>query len=178
MADQLAQAVGLPDVFLSDGEGGGVIQGSASDSTLVALLTARTRALTYMRRVNPGVGDHELMAKMTLYASDQVSEPTQKRGAPLAPRPLRARDTFNRSDFLAVMIFSGRTLCASVCRCAWWQGTMGMLSMLPCEERGSWSSVVCAVRARCGLVASSLDIWFDRRNQVRLDSRTLLPGRR
>ena len=82
IADQLAQAVGLPDVFLSAGEGGGIIQGSASDSTLVALLSARARAFTYMRRVNPGASDHELMAKMTLYASDQVSEPTRKAKRP------------------------------------------------------------------------------------------------
>ena len=86
-ADQLARAVGLPGVFLSEGEGGGVIQGSATDSTLVALLTARTQALTHMQRVNPGVGDHELMAKMTLYSSDQVGESVCTAGAPVALRP-------------------------------------------------------------------------------------------
>lgn len=74
-ADQLARAVGLPDVFLSDGEGGGVIQGSASEGTLVGLLAARTRALKFMRRMSPGVSDHELMAKMTIYTSDQVNLP-------------------------------------------------------------------------------------------------------
>ena len=74
-ADQLARAVGLPEVFLSDGEGGGVIQGSASEGTLVGLLAARTRALTCMRRMSPGVSDHELMARMTIYTSDQVSPP-------------------------------------------------------------------------------------------------------
>ena len=35
-----------------------------------------------MRRVNPEASDHELMAKMTLYASDQVSEPTRKAKRP------------------------------------------------------------------------------------------------
>ena len=73
--DQLGRAVGLPDEFLSDGEGGGVIQGSASEATLVAVVTARTRALKHMRRVHPGLSDYELMAKMTLYTSDQVSDP-------------------------------------------------------------------------------------------------------
>lgn len=73
-ADNLARAMGLPECFSSrgGGEGGGVIQGSASEGTLVALLAARTRALKHMRRSNPGVSDHELLSKMTLYASDQV----------------------------------------------------------------------------------------------------------
>ncbi|CAN0287921.1 unnamed protein product, partial [Scytosiphon promiscuus] len=73
--DQLGRAVGLPDVFLTDGGhgGGGVIQGTASEGTLVALLAARTKALKHMRRESPaGVGDDELLGRMTLYTSDQV----------------------------------------------------------------------------------------------------------
>lgn len=80
-ADQLGRAVGLPETFLSKGEGGGVIQGSASEGTLVGLLAARTKALKHMRKASPGVDDHELLSKMTLYTSDQVrvrgSEQTQ-----------------------------------------------------------------------------------------------------
>lgn len=57
---------------MSNGDGGGVIQGSASEGTLVALLAARTKALKHMRRESPGVNDHELLVKMTLYSSDQV----------------------------------------------------------------------------------------------------------
>lgn len=95
-ADQLARAVGLPDVFLSGGEGGGVIQGSASEGTLVGLLAARTRALRFMRRVSPGVSDHELIAKMTIYTSDQVSERARNRGEPLS-RPASASSTRDAS---------------------------------------------------------------------------------
>ena len=69
-----------------------MIQGSASEGTLVGLLAARTRALRFMRRASPGVSDHELIAKMTLYTSDQVSENARKRGASIVLRPLRARD--------------------------------------------------------------------------------------
>lgn len=54
------------------GGGGGVIQGSASEGTLVAVLAARTKALKHMQRESPGASDSELLAKMTLYASDQV----------------------------------------------------------------------------------------------------------
>ena len=42
--DWLAELLGLPERFRSDGPGGGVIQDSASSSTLVATLAARDRA--------------------------------------------------------------------------------------------------------------------------------------
>ncbi len=42
--DWLAELLGLPEAFRSDGPGGGVIQDSASSSTLVATLAARDRA--------------------------------------------------------------------------------------------------------------------------------------
>lgn len=65
--------MGLPEAFLSDGDGGGVIQGSASEGTLVAVLAAKTRALKHMRRESAaGASDSELLSKMTLYTSDQV----------------------------------------------------------------------------------------------------------
>ncbi|CAM9422706.1 unnamed protein product [Pylaiella littoralis] len=77
--DQLGRAVGLPEAFLSAGDGGGVIQGSASEGTAVALLAARTRALKHMRSESPaGVSDSELLAKMTLYTSDQAHSSVQK----------------------------------------------------------------------------------------------------
>jgi aromatic-L-amino-acid decarboxylase len=43
--DWLATLLGLPTHFRSDGSGGGVIQDSASSSTLVAIIAARERAL-------------------------------------------------------------------------------------------------------------------------------------
>lgn len=72
-SDLVARAVGLPDDFSSKKAGGGVIQGSASEGNFAAVLAAKTRALQHMRRQNPGKTDQELMAKMTLYASDQAS---------------------------------------------------------------------------------------------------------
>ncbi len=44
--DWLGEAIGLPETFLSrSGTGGGVIQGTASEATLVALVAARSRAI-------------------------------------------------------------------------------------------------------------------------------------
>lgn len=70
--DQLARALGLPNAFLSTGKGGGVIQASASETTLISMLAARTKALNHLRRRSPESTDHELFAKMTFYTSDQV----------------------------------------------------------------------------------------------------------
>uniref|UniRef100_A0A915DPN3 Aromatic-L-amino-acid decarboxylase n=1 Tax=Ditylenchus dipsaci TaxID=166011 RepID=A0A915DPN3_9BILA len=48
MTDWLARAFGLPDIFLNSdpGPGAGIIQSTASDATLVALLSARARAVS------------------------------------------------------------------------------------------------------------------------------------
>ena len=68
--DWLAKLLGLPGAFLSrtaDGReaaGGGVIQGTASDSTVVALLAARTAAL----KGRPP----EDACKLVVYCSDQA----------------------------------------------------------------------------------------------------------
>ena len=63
MLDWMAHACGLPAKFLSTSDnGGGVIQGTASEATLVAMVAAR-------ERVRAAGGDP---AKMTLYASDQA----------------------------------------------------------------------------------------------------------
>lgn len=43
--DWMAKAIGLPDCFLSKGEGGGVIQGTASEAVIVAMIAARERIL-------------------------------------------------------------------------------------------------------------------------------------
>src|SRR5262245_11161686 len=63
MLDRVAEVSGLPRAFLSGGDGGGVIQGAASEATLVAMLAARERA-----RKQAGGGARELVA----YASTQA----------------------------------------------------------------------------------------------------------
>jgi aromatic-L-amino-acid/L-tryptophan decarboxylase len=53
--DWLAEMAGLPDGFRSTSRGGGVIQGSASEATLVAILAARERA-THLASNRHGAG--------------------------------------------------------------------------------------------------------------------------
>ncbi|XP_015922983.1 aromatic-L-amino-acid decarboxylase [Parasteatoda tepidariorum] len=65
MMDWLAKALKLPEHFLfeSKGVGGGIIQGTASEATLVALLGARSRILNQFKDTS--------LDKLVAYASDQ-----------------------------------------------------------------------------------------------------------
>jgi aromatic-L-amino-acid decarboxylase len=78
--DWMADALGLPDRFRSDGAGGGVIEESASGATLCALLAARWRAA--------GDGPFD---RLCAYASSQAHSSIEKavRVAGLRPDQLR-----------------------------------------------------------------------------------------
>ncbi|KAF5937548.1 hypothetical protein HYC85_025054 [Camellia sinensis] len=68
--DWLAKLLKLPDDFLSTGQGGGVIQGTASEAVLVVLLAARDKVL---RRVGK-----DAIGKLVVYGSDQTHSALQK----------------------------------------------------------------------------------------------------
>ena len=70
--DWLVDLLGLPGKFRSDGDGGGVIQDSASSATLCALLAARERATGFEsdRRGCDG--------RLVAYASEQVHSSLEK----------------------------------------------------------------------------------------------------
>jgi aromatic-L-amino-acid decarboxylase len=74
--DWLGEAIGLPESFLSRGDtGGGVIQGTASEATLVALVAARSRARQAHRRRFTGDGTQTLPTNephLVAYASTQA----------------------------------------------------------------------------------------------------------
>lgn len=68
--DWLGAAIGLPAEFLSEsGSGGGVIQGTASEATLVALVAARARA---MKRHARRAATTDLASRLVLYTSTQA----------------------------------------------------------------------------------------------------------
>uniref|UniRef100_A0A8D0Q8X5 Aromatic-L-amino-acid decarboxylase n=1 Tax=Sus scrofa TaxID=9823 RepID=A0A8D0Q8X5_PIG len=74
MMDWLGKMLQLPEAFLAGeaGEGGGVIQGSASEATLVALLAARTKVTRRLQAASPGLTQAAVLEKLVAYASDQV----------------------------------------------------------------------------------------------------------
>ncbi|XP_017985468.1 PREDICTED: tyrosine decarboxylase 1 isoform X3 [Theobroma cacao] len=68
--DWLGKMLKLPEDFLSAGQGGGVIQGTASEAVLVVLLAARDKVL---KAVGKGA-----LGKLVVYASDQTHAALQK----------------------------------------------------------------------------------------------------
>jgi aromatic-L-amino-acid decarboxylase len=70
--DWMVELLGLPDRFRSDGQGGGVIQDTASSSSLVALLAARERATGF------AVNAQGITGTMTAYTSSQAHSSIEK----------------------------------------------------------------------------------------------------
>jgi aromatic-L-amino-acid decarboxylase len=75
MMDWLAQMLGLPEAFRSDGAGGGVIQDTASSATLCALVAARERATA---GASGARGLAACGAPLVAYASTQAHSSIEK----------------------------------------------------------------------------------------------------
>ncbi|XP_061445195.1 aromatic-L-amino-acid decarboxylase isoform X3 [Rhineura floridana] len=73
MLDWLGKMINLPPPFLAgkDGEGGGVIQSTASEATLVALLAARTKAIDRVQSENAKLTQGDIIGQLVAYTSDQ-----------------------------------------------------------------------------------------------------------
>ncbi|MBN3325888.1 DDC decarboxylase, partial [Atractosteus spatula] len=82
MLDWLGKMLKLPEEFLAGtaGQGGGVIQGTASEATLVALLAARTRTVKNIQAENPGTAEEDIIPKLVAYASDQAHSSVERAG--------------------------------------------------------------------------------------------------
>ncbi|KAM9308236.1 aromatic-L-amino-acid decarboxylase [Gastrophryne carolinensis] len=82
MLDWLGKMLGLPDQFIAggNGEGGGVIQGTASEATLMALLAARTKILRRVQKENPDLSEAEIISRMVAYSSDQAHSSVERAG--------------------------------------------------------------------------------------------------
>lgn len=73
--------IGLPDEFLhnqSESQGGGAIQTTASESTLVCLLAGRTQAIRRFHERSPGLQDSQVNALLVAYCSDQAHSSVEK----------------------------------------------------------------------------------------------------
>lgn len=94
--DWLGKFFDLPKQFLncSEGPGGGVIQGSASEAILVALLAAREQAVRRVKAENPNMSESDIRGKLIAYSSDQSNSCVEKNGL-LAAVPIRLLPTDN-----------------------------------------------------------------------------------
>ncbi|KAM4688350.1 aromatic-L-amino-acid decarboxylase isoform 1-T2 [Discoglossus pictus] len=82
MLDWLGKMIGLPEQFLagSKGEGGGVIQGTASEATLMALLAARTKTTRRLKAEHPELTEAEIISRLVAYSSDQAHFSVERAG--------------------------------------------------------------------------------------------------
>ncbi|KAI4484978.1 hypothetical protein M0802_012897 [Mischocyttarus mexicanus] len=82
MLDWLGQMLDLPKEFLacSGGKGGGIIQGTASEATLVALLGAKAKKIKEVKEQHPEWTDNEIIGKMVAYSSSQAHSSVERAG--------------------------------------------------------------------------------------------------
>ncbi|ALC42861.1 amd, partial [Drosophila busckii] len=88
--DWLAKFLKLPTQFLheTEGPGGGIIQGSASEAVLVAVLAAREQAVRRESQLHPELSEGDIRGKLVAYSSDQSNSCIEKAGV-LAAMPIR-----------------------------------------------------------------------------------------
>ncbi|XP_076346714.1 aromatic-L-amino-acid decarboxylase-like [Tachypleus tridentatus] len=148
MLDWLGKMLQLPEVFLfsSKGLGGGVIQGTASEATLVALLSARNKILSSFKTKNRNGGTVE---KLVCYASDQAHSSVEKAGmlGGVTFRPLPVdNDLSLRGDVLRTAIEEDRA--------------KGKIPFLVVGTLGTTNSCAFDNIKELGDICSKENIWF------------------
>ncbi|XP_037130934.1 aromatic-L-amino-acid decarboxylase isoform X1 [Syngnathus acus] len=82
MLDWLGKMLQLPESFLAGtcGHGGGVIQGTASEATLMSLLAARCKAVRRVHSMDPEKSEPEILTKLVAYTSEQSHSSVERAG--------------------------------------------------------------------------------------------------
>ncbi|EFJ35827.1 hypothetical protein SELMODRAFT_78872 [Selaginella moellendorffii] len=150
--DWLAKLLKLPDEFLFGGNGGGVIQGTASEAVAVVLLAARTRAISGNKR--KGLSEAEILSKLAVYTSDQTHSCLQK-GCVIAGIPLE--------NLVIVPTDSSTNYAVSpaAMRQALEDGVkQGLLPFFLCGTVGTTSSSAVDPLSALGDIAKDFGMWF------------------
>ncbi|CAG9854374.1 unnamed protein product [Phyllotreta striolata] len=82
MMNWLGKLLNLPEEFLncSEGPGGGIIQGSASEVTFIGLLAAKEKKVKDLMEANPALKETDIRGKLVAYSSDQSNSSVEKAG--------------------------------------------------------------------------------------------------
>lgn len=82
MLDWLGRMINLPEQFLAGeaGEGGGVLQGTASEATLIAMLAARTKMTRKVQAENPDLSENDIMGRLVAYCSEEAHSSVERAG--------------------------------------------------------------------------------------------------
>ncbi|XP_038653673.1 aromatic-L-amino-acid decarboxylase-like isoform X1 [Scyliorhinus canicula] len=151
MLDWLGKMLNLPEDFLVEtgGEGGGVIQSSASESTLVALLAARKKMITQMQAKCPDLGEHTIMSKLVAYTSEEAHCSVERAGmiASIKMRKLPTDEKF---------CLRGETLRQAVEE----DKVLGLIPFYFCATLGTTSSCAFDNIMELGPICNSENIWM------------------
>lgn len=147
MVDWMHELLGLPDRFRSTSEhGGGVIQGSASEATLVAILAARWRATGGAVNAN---GD---TSRLVAYSSTQAHSSIEKglRIAGIGTEHIRqiAHDSTFAIDAAAFATQVEADIAA------------GLVPFFVCATHGTTSSLAFDPTAQLADICEAHDIWL------------------
>ncbi len=147
MLDWMAELLDLPDRFRSDSAaGGGVIHGSASEATLVAVLAARWRATD--GRVNADGDSSRLVAYATAQAHSSVEKGLRIAGIGTDRlRTVPHDGAFAmRPDALAELVAADRAA--------------GLVPFFVCSTHGTTSSMAFDPTPAIGAVAADAGLWL------------------
>ncbi|KAL7113207.1 hypothetical protein ACP275_04G048000 [Erythranthe tilingii] len=144
--DWLAKALNLPDEFLSTGEGGGVIQGTASEAVLVVLLAARDKVLRSVGK--------DAIGKLVAYCSDQTHSSIQKacKIGGIHPENCRVLKTESSTEYA----LSAESLSEAISQ----DIASGLIPFFLCATVGTTSSTAVDPLPALGKISNSNGLWF------------------
>ncbi|XP_072956432.1 tyrosine decarboxylase 2 isoform X2 [Typha angustifolia] len=144
--DWLAKMLKLPSEFLSSGQGGGVIQGTASEAILVVLLAARDKALRKLGKKS--------LEKLVVYASDQTHSALQKacQIAGIFPENFRVVKADFNSNYAVTPEVISEAILGDL--------SAGLIPFFLCATVGTTSSAAVDPLLELGKISKAYDMWF------------------
>uniref|UniRef100_J3MKD2 Tyrosine decarboxylase n=1 Tax=Oryza brachyantha TaxID=4533 RepID=J3MKD2_ORYBR len=144
--DWFAKMLELPSQFLSTALGGGVIQGTASEAVLVALLAARDRTLKKHGK--------QSLEKLVVYVSDQTHSALQKacQIAGIFSENIRVVIADCNNNYAVTPEAVSEALSVDL--------TSGLIPFFICATVGTTSSSAVDPLPELGQIAKSHDMWF------------------
>ncbi|KAF5726985.1 tyrosine decarboxylase 1-like [Tripterygium wilfordii] len=144
--DWLAKLLKLPEEFLSGGQGGGVIQGTASEAVLVVLLAARDKVLNRVGKT--------ALEKLVVYTSDQTHSALQKacQIGGIHPENCRVLKTDASTDYALSPELLSETISHDI--------AVGLIPFFLCATVGTTSSSTVDPLRKLGKIAKTNGMWF------------------
>ncbi|XP_078093012.1 aromatic-L-amino-acid decarboxylase [Mustelus asterias] len=151
MLDWLGKMLNLPEDFLAETGrgGGGVIQGTASESTLVALLAAKKKMIVQIQAKCPDLEEFTIMSKLVAYTSEQAHSSVERAGliASVKMRKLPTDEKFSlRGEALRQALEEDKAL--------------GLIPFYLCATLGTTSSCAFDNILELGPICTSENIWM------------------